>query len=162
QTQSATPNGAVQNFDQYLIALLPGQTVTVSTCPTGVAGANGTGDTILRLLDPQGNEVAVNDDANGACGLLSTLTFTAAWKGTYSVRAGCFDSTACSGLVAYKIVFKGLPVRVSAKPMLHIVSLLRDAEGRIEDVVSNRAYESWEYGYSPDGFHQLTSARNVY
>jgi|GEM_PF-3511814 len=45
-------------------------------------------------------------------------------------------------------------------PLLHDVKLWRDADGRITQITSNRPNESWSYGYSPNGLHQLTSATN--
>jgi RHS repeat-associated protein len=47
---------------------------------------------------------------------------------------------------------------VSAQPVLHDVKIVRDEDGRLQHVTSNRAHESWEYRYSNDGLHQLTSA----
>lgn len=90
-TESATQN--ITNLD---IPMVTGQTVTVGTC--GLPDASGNGDTYLRLFDPFNNLVAASDDA---CGLLSSIAFTATTTGTFQVRAGCFSNSSCSGTVAY-------------------------------------------------------------
>jgi hypothetical protein len=81
------------------VYLYAGQLFTVATC--GVAGASGSGDTYLRVNNPSGQEIASNDDASGACGLSSNLSFIVPTSGTYVIRAGCYGSSACSGTVAY-------------------------------------------------------------
>jgi hypothetical protein len=86
------------------VALSAGQTITLGTC--GLHGADGTGDTFLRLFSPANVEVATSDDAPG-CGLLSRLSFTAAQAGTYQIRGGCFSNGGCSGTVAYTVTGGG-------------------------------------------------------
>lgn len=75
-------------------------TLRIGTC--GVAGSAGSGDTILRLYNGNGSQVAFNDDS---CGVLSQLVFnnSSLPPGTYLLRAGCFNNTSCSGTVAYYI-----------------------------------------------------------
>jgi hypothetical protein len=93
-TNSATTNTANVGF-----TLSAGQRIVLGTC--GVNGASGSGDTYLRFYHPAGYEVAVSDDACG--GALSNFTYTAPVSGTYTLRAGCFSSSACSGTVGYSI-----------------------------------------------------------
>jgi hypothetical protein len=93
-TNSATVNTANIYFNLYA-----GDTLTVGTC--GVNGASGSGDTFLRFYDPNGVEVAYSDDNCG--GMLSNLTYVAPVSGTYTLRAGCFGSGACSGTVGYSV-----------------------------------------------------------
>lgn len=96
-TASNTAGGTV-NTANYSVYLLGGETITLGTC--GVEGASGVGDSIVRLVNPAGVEIAVNDDS---CGLLSNLTATVPADGTYLVRVGCFSSNGCSGTVAFTI-----------------------------------------------------------
>jgi hypothetical protein len=93
-----TSNATVNTTDR-VIYLTAGQTFTMGTC--GVEGASGSGDTFLKLMNPSGQEVAVNDDASGSCVTLSTITYTVAVTGWHTMRAGCFSNTSCSGTVAY-------------------------------------------------------------
>jgi V8-like Glu-specific endopeptidase len=103
-TASATTNTV--NFD---VALSAGQTITLGTC--GVTGAEGTGDTVLRLFDASSAQVAANDDS---CDLRSNLSFTAPRAGVFQIRAGCFSSNSCSGTVAYTLSATGsLPFSAS-------------------------------------------------
>jgi hypothetical protein len=94
-TGSATANTYNRN-----IPLVAGETLSLGTC--GVNGASGSGDTYLRLLSPSGTEVAFNDDA---CGALSKLTYTvpSGGGGTYQLRAGCWGSGSCGGMVVWTI-----------------------------------------------------------
>ncbi|MBN8233105.1 trypsin-like peptidase domain-containing protein [Corallococcus macrosporus] len=81
------------------VTLQAGQTLSFGSC--GVAGASGTGDTVVRLFNnATGQQVTFNDDA---CGSLSRAAYTAPAGGTYQIRVGCFGSTACSGTVAWTL-----------------------------------------------------------
>ncbi len=93
---AANTASATQNTTNYPIQLYQGMVLTFGTC--GVSGAGGSGDTYLRLLNPQGSEVAANDDA---CGYLSNLSYVVPSTGTYYIRAGCYSSGSCSGTVAF-------------------------------------------------------------
>lgn len=95
---SNTTSATVNTVNQA-ISVSAGQTVTVGTC--GVADASFNGDTYLRVQDPFGTQVALNDDACG--GLSSRLVFTAASSGAFQIRAGCYSSGSCSGTVAWTI-----------------------------------------------------------
>jgi lysyl endopeptidase len=56
----------------------------------------------LRINNPSWQEIASSDDAGTQCGwLLSNISLVAAVTGTYVIRAGCFSSGACSGVVTY-------------------------------------------------------------
>ena len=90
-TQSATVNTT-----NHVVILAPGETFTPGTC--GRPNASFTGDTYLRLF-VDGVEVASNDDACGAFG--SQLTYTSAAGGAVEIRAGCFSTSACSGVVVW-------------------------------------------------------------
>jgi hypothetical protein len=95
-------NSAQQNTKNVVITLNPGDTVEVGTC--GLEGASGTGDTYLRMVDAAGNQVAVNDDGCG--GTLSYFKYTLdthASTGSFTVRAGCFYDTSCSGTMVVKV-----------------------------------------------------------
>ncbi|RKG98928.1 serine protease [Corallococcus carmarthensis] len=82
------------------VTLQAGQSLSFGSC--GVAGASGTGDTVVRLFNAAGQQVTFNDDA---CGSLSHAAYTAPASagGTYQIRVGCFGSSACSGTVAWTI-----------------------------------------------------------
>ncbi|RKG93777.1 lectin-like protein [Corallococcus terminator] len=90
---------ATTGTTNHAVVLYAGQLVTVATC--GVPGATGTGDTYLRINDSTGTQVAFSDDAGGACGSRSNFSFVVPSSGTYTIRAGCFGTTSCSGTVAY-------------------------------------------------------------
>ncbi|WP_164014678.1 trypsin-like peptidase domain-containing protein [Pyxidicoccus trucidator] len=93
-TQSATQG----TFDQRF-TLTEGQTLQVGTC--GMTGATVTGDTYLRLFDPQGVQLMVSDDACGGRGSNIKYTVPAGKGGSYQLRAGCYANGACSGNLAY-------------------------------------------------------------
>ena len=68
--------------------LAAGQSYTVTLAGTGADAAT---DTVLRVLNAAGEEVAVNDDADLAGGRLdSLLTFTPATAGVYYISAGAW------------------------------------------------------------------------
>ncbi len=91
-------NNDTINTANYSVYLFAGETITAGTC--GVAGSSGSGDTILRVFSPAGAQVAFNDDA---CGVLSSLTYTATVTGTHLISAGCFSINSCSGTMAFTI-----------------------------------------------------------
>lgn len=95
---ASNTSSATQSTFNFDIAMFAGQTLSIGTC--GVPGATGTGDTYLRLFNPNGQEVASNDDA---CGVLSFLSFTAPTTGTYQIHAGCFSTSSCTGTVAFTL-----------------------------------------------------------
>ncbi|WP_223638244.1 trypsin-like peptidase domain-containing protein [Corallococcus sp. EGB] len=96
---SNTANATTGTANGY-VTLAAGQTLSFGSC--GVAGASGTGDTVVRLFNAAGQQVTFNDDA---CGSLSRAAYTvpASAGGTYQIRVGCFGNEACSGTVAWTI-----------------------------------------------------------
>lgn len=81
---SLTPVG---DTDFLSFAVTAGETYTVSLRGSG---ANGVNDTLLGVLDANGNVVDLDDD--GGIGISSLITFTATTTGTYSVYADSFDT----------------------------------------------------------------------
>ena len=76
------------------INICGGTPVLLTTCP-GKGGAQCVADTFLRLFDPQGNEVAMNDNARAACPG-NPLCAEISWKPpdstpcqVYTLRMGC-------------------------------------------------------------------------
>jgi trypsin-like peptidase len=98
-------NNAQTNTTNFDVPMIAGQTITLGTCNSGMGRAQGTGDTFLRLFDPSGNQVGANDDF---CGTQSKLSVTAAQTGVFQIRAGCFASNTCGGIVAYTLSNQGL------------------------------------------------------
>lgn len=82
---------AANGFDSFTLELESGDTVEV----TAQAGS-ATLDTILRAVDPDGEQVAGNDDADPSAGLPnrfdSQIEFTAASSGTYVIEVLGFDA----------------------------------------------------------------------
>jgi hypothetical protein len=89
-------NSATQNTVDRNITLNAGDGIVVGTCGVG-GGSLSSGDTLLRLFDPSGVQVAANDDACG--GLGSRFLYIAPTTGVYLLRAGCFNVGSCSGTV---------------------------------------------------------------
>src|SRR5262245_11261157 len=102
---AANTSNANVNSTMQPIVLGQGQTLTIGT--TDVPGSSANGDTFLRLLYPYKypyfQAVAdENDDAHPpARG--SLISFTAPTTGTYTIVAGCWSNTSCSGTVAWTI-----------------------------------------------------------
>lgn len=92
-TDNATNPITSASFEVNLVA---GRAYMIGTC--GINESSHTGDTYLRLFNPNGVEVAANDDNCFSAG--SRLSHTAAVTGTYTIRAGCYEDTLCSGTVA--------------------------------------------------------------
>jgi len=91
-------NSATVNYAQFAVDLNFNQGLTIGTC--GVAGSFGLNDTYLRLVNPNGNQVAENDDACGGRLSLLSAVGNVSPKGTYVIRGGCYQNTACGGTVA--------------------------------------------------------------
>jgi serralysin len=95
-TATLSPGGVVLGTidtagdrDWYRITLTAGQTYTFST----VLGGGGLNDTVLRLRDAAGVQIAENDDAiANSSFLFSEITFTATTSGTYFLDVGGFGS----------------------------------------------------------------------
>lgn len=86
----------VNNSAHGWLDLVAGETVMIGTC--GLAESAYSGDTYLRLYDPQAAQVGFNDDACNGVG--SRIDYTATATGTYSLRAGCLGSASCSGTLS--------------------------------------------------------------
>lgn len=95
---ASNTNTALQNTATIYMDLSANVQYRLSTC-----GATST-DTVLRLKNFQGVEVAYNDD-DYSCSYTraSTITFTPSTTGTYVLHIGCFGSGACSGNVRVKL-----------------------------------------------------------
>jgi hypothetical protein len=76
-----------------------GEWIAVGTC--GVTGARVGGDTVLRLRDPDGVEIAYSDDACG--GLGSRISFRATRTGAHQIVLACYSSEGCGGRVAWQV-----------------------------------------------------------
>lgn len=94
-------NSAQQNTLDTRIPLNEGNTIDVGTC--GVPGGSASGDTYVRLLGPSNQLVALNDDACASLASHVTYTVPAGGTGMYTVKAGCFSSGSCSGVVDWEI-----------------------------------------------------------
>jgi hypothetical protein len=94
---SNTDNATVKTHN-YSIKLNFGQIFTVGTC--GVPGASGSGDTYLRIMR-SGSTYIQNDDAGSPCDSLSNISFVVEETATYTIQAGCYGNTPCSGTVAF-------------------------------------------------------------
>ncbi len=110
-TESATTNYSTKSLTVSAGQLIKVSTVTSGTCSFG--GGTSTYDTYLRLVDSSGNEVAHNDDAKNnapdCSGLQSFLTYRVPTSGTYTIRAGCYGSTApCEATVAWATGLTGV------------------------------------------------------
>lgn len=88
-------NSAQQNTIDRAITANAGQRVSVKIC------TNITGDPYLRINNPDGTLLAYNDDSCAAQG--AQFTWTATTTGSYTIRAGCFSSTACNATVTWTI-----------------------------------------------------------
>ena len=93
-------------FSEVRLWLRAGDVLATGTCPTVVTGASGTGDTFLRLIGPQGPQVAVSDDdcpgnSNARLSSITNLLVTADKEGAYLLKNGCYANTACSGTTVY-------------------------------------------------------------
>jgi hypothetical protein len=76
-----------------------GEWIAVGTC--GVVGARVGGDTVLRLRDPDGVEIAYSDDACG--GLGSRISFRATRTGAHQIVLACYSGEGCGGRVAWQV-----------------------------------------------------------
>jgi len=99
-TAAATASGTGASTPTCRIQACNGQTVRVSMCPSDDPSFPVTcsGDTLLRVMNVYGAQVAVNDDF---CGVCSSLKFQAPASGCqeYTIRQGCHSYNACSGTV---------------------------------------------------------------
>jgi hypothetical protein len=98
---ASNTNSAQQNTVDTQIPLQAGNVIEVGTC--GLPNASASGDTYLRLIAPNGQIAALNDDACSSLSSHLIYTVPPGAGGKYVVKAGCFASGACSGTVAWQI-----------------------------------------------------------
>jgi hypothetical protein len=106
---ASNTNNATQNVYTFQVLMNVGQTIRVGTCD--IPGAlNGyppdyysLSDTFLRLNNSSNVELAQNDDSCGNVRQGSHISAIAPTTGSYTILAGCFDSSMCAGTVAYTI-----------------------------------------------------------
>ena len=72
-------------YDEYAFKAAEGMTITVTMTSEAF-------DTYLHLIDPGGNQIATNDDADAAGGTNSQIVHTAAATGEYKVYANSLSS----------------------------------------------------------------------
>jgi hypothetical protein len=87
-------NNDTQNYFQFAIDATVNHSLTVDTCSTAF-----TQDTYLRLMNPNGTELAANNNACGSTGIQSRIAVSVPTTGTYVIREGCAGSATCNGLV---------------------------------------------------------------
>jgi hypothetical protein len=101
-----TVNGQIEyegDVDWYQFSTRTGNRYTITLNGAGEAPL---GDPLLRVLDRDGNEIAVNDDANGS--LNSALEFTPQSSGTVFIEASAY-ANAYSGGYALSIASARVP-----------------------------------------------------
>ncbi|MFP2908754.1 lectin-like protein [Pyxidicoccus sp. 3LFB2] len=93
---------ATQGTKDTAIYLQAGQILEMGTCglPTAVA----TNDTYLRLLGPDWQEVAANDDDCKGLGSKLRYRVPACGTGNYVMRAGCSENTSCGGQMVFTVI----------------------------------------------------------
>lgn len=97
---AANTQNALQFTSNYSLSLNAGNRITVGTC--GVLGALAVNDTYLRLVGPDGQTtVAENDDSCNGVGSNLVYLVPAGGVGPYTIKAGCYSSSACSGTVSW-------------------------------------------------------------
>lgn len=100
--QATATASATQGTRDYDVWLEAGQTLEIGTC--GLPTAYTTKDTFLRLLGPDGLEVAANDDDCKGQGSRFRYRVPACGAGGYVVKAGCYDTGTCDGRVVFRII----------------------------------------------------------
>ncbi len=91
---------ATRNVASCQILVCQGRSVRASLCGADTYNlATCSGDTYLRVLDANGNQVAANDNFCGSC---SSVTFrpTSTACTVYTIVEGCAGNDICSGTVA--------------------------------------------------------------
>ena len=103
--QTTTPHRPGQTQP---IALSPGDRFEAGTCD--LPGAEVRGDTVLRLRDAHGREVAWNDDGClGGLGSRFNYDVPADGGGTHTLVMECYRGGGCGGTVAYRVTPIGVP-----------------------------------------------------
>lgn len=91
-------DSATVNTHDIQVVITQGQTLKFGT--DTLTGASAVDDTFIRLLDPDGVEVAYNDDNSGRS---SYLEYIAQVTGVYTLRVGCYSDSTCSGTVVWEV-----------------------------------------------------------
>lgn len=121
-------------YDAYTITLAPSQRVALSMRSTEF-------DTILRLLDAQGEELKSDDDGGELTD--SRLTFTAREAGTYTVQATRIGT---EGQGAYALSAEALPAAPRAprpRPLRVGASVRGEIDGRDPLNDNDAAYDAY-------------------
>jgi hypothetical protein len=99
-------NSATINTVLKVIELQEGSTLFMGTRNMASSGT-AWGDTFIRLYNPQGKEVAVNDNYQNGSNL-SYLDYTVpgGLSGPYEIQIGCFKNKHCYGALEYLTIFE--------------------------------------------------------
>jgi len=90
------------DFKIFYAQLTAGETIDVGTC--GLPGSAFHGNTFLRLRNPQGVEVASNNNACPGGGARITYTVPpTGLTGEYILREGCTGNSECQGTIGFNI-----------------------------------------------------------
>jgi len=89
--QLSNTNNDTQNYAQFAVDLTFGHNANFTTCGTN------TGDTYMRVIRPNGSQIAENNDGCGQAMGSSDINFAVPQTGTYVLRGGCGGSSTCSG-----------------------------------------------------------------
>jgi len=90
------------------LKLSPGDRLEAGTCD--LPGSVARGDTVLRLLNADGRQVAHNDDGCfGGLGSRLDYHVPADGGGIYSLVMDCYRGSTCGGTVAYRVTPSGVP-----------------------------------------------------
>jgi hypothetical protein len=119
--------------ETYTLDLVRGQTVTITTQAT-----SGNLDTTLALYDPNGTEVASNDDITRG-NLNSQIIYVAQMDGTYTVEVSRYDNTS-SGDYRIEVAISaasGQPVAQTGGVEVETL----EAEGSLDDTYQSESYE---------------------
>ena len=127
---SNTNNARDGAFATCLIEACPGSMLTIGNCAGSIPGSAQPGpgcfgDQFIRLFDPSGKQVAVNDDFCGPC---SQLSFNVSSYNTdatqcyhFVLREGCHEMGTCGGVMSVSggVIVSGLPSSIpTAAPTL--------------------------------------------
>ena len=101
-------DNANQNTVTCTFNACAGLTLTITTLSPGPCD----GDTILKLYDGEGSQLAFNDDIGGPC---SQIVYPTVGTGcqSYELRQGCSSSATCSGTVVVTVDSASIPTAVS-------------------------------------------------
>jgi hypothetical protein len=106
---ASNTQGAIQNYVNCEISVLPGDILHVSTCNSF------SGDTYLRLFDPSNTTELVkgDDGCGGAGGTDLTYVVPIAYPNAgvnLHLRQGCFSTHTCGGVSEYTVNIEANPI----------------------------------------------------